>query len=163
MTLISAVLGAPTETARDDASLELLRYGFSLYHPRKAIAKGQVLARPEIRNEGGELPLAAKRALRIWARAGERPRVAVSAPAGVKGPVRRGRRLGRAFVRAGGVRARSVPLVAARSVPPPGVPTGLSEALPGSPSHTVLGAAGRDRAGVGARDRRRRHHGAADG
>jgi D-alanyl-D-alanine carboxypeptidase (penicillin-binding protein 5/6) len=141
-TLISAVLGTPTEAARDAASLELLRYGFSLYQPQKAIAKGQVLARPEIRNEGGELPLAAVRALRVWTRAGERPRIGVRAPAGVKGPVRRGRRLGRAFVHSGGRAPRSVPLIAAHSVPPPGVPTSLSDALPGSPSHVVLGIAG---------------------
>src|SRR5207249_2553457 len=47
--LISAVLGAPTEYDRDSDSLELLRYGYSLYGRREPVRRGQVLARPRWR------------------------------------------------------------------------------------------------------------------
>ena len=39
--LISVVIGAPTETERDLASLRLLEYGFSLYRQRTPVVQGR--------------------------------------------------------------------------------------------------------------------------
>ena len=45
--LVSAVLGAPSESERDSATLALLDYGFSLYHQRTPVKKGEQLATRE--------------------------------------------------------------------------------------------------------------------
>jgi D-alanyl-D-alanine carboxypeptidase (penicillin-binding protein 5/6) len=114
--LISAVLGAPSETSRDLESLELLDYGFSLYRRRHPVRRGQVLARPEIRFEDSRLALRAARAVTVGARRGQALEVGVRAPDEVEGPIRRGRRLGTTTVTLDGRRVAVVPLLAARSV-----------------------------------------------
>ena len=115
--LISAVLGAPTETARDGETAELLEYGFSKYRKRVPVRAGQALATPSIRYSGGELPLHAPRTIAIGARRGQEVRLAVRAPEEVEGPLRRGARLGRAIVYVDGLRAAATPLLASRAVP----------------------------------------------
>lgn len=115
--LISAVLGTPTETARDGETVELLEYGFSKYRRRVLVRAGHALATPSIRYSGGELPLRATRTVAVGVRPGQEPRVAVRAPQRVEGPIRRGARLGLATVYVDGLRAASVPLRAARAVP----------------------------------------------
>jgi D-alanyl-D-alanine carboxypeptidase (penicillin-binding protein 5/6) len=142
VTLISAVLGAPSEYSRDASSLELLRYGFSLYTSRAAVHRGEALAHATVAGTGARLGLVAAHEVRLWSRRGQRPTVAVHARREVRGPIRRGHRLGRAIVQAGSGAARSVPLLAAHSVPPPAVPGGISEALPGSPPALAVALAG---------------------
>lgn len=115
--LISVVIGAPTETERDLASLRLLEYGFSLYRPRVPVRAGKVLADPSIRYQGEELPLRAARTVSVGLRPDQRLDLAVRAPREVEGPVRRGAALGSATVFVDGRRAAVVPLRAARSVP----------------------------------------------
>lgn len=114
--LVSALIGAPTETERDLGTEELLEYGFSLYRRRLPIRAGQSLAEPSIRYGGGELPLRAARAVSVGVRRGQSVHVAVRAPDEVEGPIRRGAVLGTATVRVGGLRAASVPLRAAHDV-----------------------------------------------
>ncbi len=115
--LISAVIGAPTETDRDLETLRLLDYGFSKYSRRVAIRAEEELASPAIAFSGGELPLRAARTVAIGLRRGQRLTVAVRAPDEVAGPVRGGAVLGRAIVSVDGLRAASVPLRAGRSIP----------------------------------------------
>jgi serine-type D-Ala-D-Ala carboxypeptidase (penicillin-binding protein 5/6) len=115
--LISAVLGAPSEEARDSESERLLEYGFSLYRKRLPIRAGAALAAPAIRYTDEELPLRAARAVAVGLRRGQRLRVVVRAPEEVEGPLRRGARLGRATVLVDGLSVASVPLLAARAVP----------------------------------------------
>lgn len=115
--LISAVLGTPSEAARDEETEELLTYGFSLHQHELPIRKGQVLAEPSIRYSGGNLPLRATRTVAIGVRRSQRLRVSVRAAEEVEGPVRRGAVLGRAAVLVDGIRAATVPLRAARAVP----------------------------------------------
>jgi serine-type D-Ala-D-Ala carboxypeptidase (penicillin-binding protein 5/6) len=142
VTLISAVLGAPTEAARDADSVELLDYGFSLYGPRPVVSRGEALARPVVRYRDARLPLVAARGARIWARADERVSTRVRAPSVVDGPIRRGRRLGSAVVRAGGRRSPTIVLRGAHSVPPPTFPGGVEASLPASASRTAVGLGG---------------------
>jgi len=115
--LISVVVGAWTDEERFDGNLELLEWGFRQYRHKQPIRRGQDLANPEIRYSGGELPLRAERSLAVGVRRGEKVEVRVSAPHEVEGPLRRGRRLGRAAVFVEGRRAGGVALLAARSVP----------------------------------------------
>jgi serine-type D-Ala-D-Ala carboxypeptidase (penicillin-binding protein 5/6) len=119
--LISVVIGAPTETERDLASLRLLEYGFTRYERRSVVRAGEELADPAVRYEGGELPLRAARAVAVGVRPDQRLGLAVRAPREVEGPVRRGAQLGRATVLVDGRRAAVVPLRAARAVPEAGV------------------------------------------
>lgn len=115
--LISVVIGTPTETERDLASLRLLEYGFSRYERRAPIRTGRALADAAIRYTDGELPLRAARSVALGVRRGQRLRVVVRAPAEVEGPLRRGAALGNATVFVDGRRAATVPLRAARAVP----------------------------------------------
>jgi D-alanyl-D-alanine carboxypeptidase (penicillin-binding protein 5/6) len=115
--LIAAVVGAETDEDRFDDTLHLLEYGFSKYRKRVPVRAGQVLARPSIRYQGGELALRAARAVAVGVRRGERVELAVRAPREVEGPIRRGAALGRAIVRVDGLRAAAVPLRASRAVP----------------------------------------------
>jgi len=118
--LVSAVIGAPTEAARDLGTLELLEYGFSLYRERLPVRVGEELASPSIRYAGGELPLDAGRGVAVGIRPGERLTVAVRAPGEVEGPIPRGTKLGRAVVAVDGLAVGSVPLRAGRSIPAAG-------------------------------------------
>ena len=60
--LVSAVLGAPTESERDAARLALLDYGFSLYHRRDArCAPGEPLAEVAIADRDVAVELAPPR------------------------------------------------------------------------------------------------------
>jgi serine-type D-Ala-D-Ala carboxypeptidase (penicillin-binding protein 5/6) len=115
--LISVVIGAPSDEARFDGNLALLEWGFRQFRRRKPIRAGQDLADPEIRYSGGQLPLRAERSLAVGVRRGQHPEVRVHAPAEVEGPLRRGRRLGTATVFVAGRRVGGVPLLVGRSIP----------------------------------------------
>jgi serine-type D-Ala-D-Ala carboxypeptidase (penicillin-binding protein 5/6) len=115
--LISTLIGAPSDEARFDGSLELLDYGFSQYRHRQPIHAGEDLASPPIRYSGGELPLRAARSVTVGLRRGQSLDVAVRAPEEVEGPIRRGARLGAATVRVDGRVAAVVPLRAGRAIP----------------------------------------------
>jgi serine-type D-Ala-D-Ala carboxypeptidase (penicillin-binding protein 5/6) len=115
--LISVVIGAPSDEARFDGNLALLEWGFGQYRHRRPIRAGQDLADPEIRYAGGRLPLRAERTLAVGVRRGQQPEVRVDAPHEVEGPLRRGEKLGRATVFVAGHRVGGVALRAGRSVP----------------------------------------------
>jgi serine-type D-Ala-D-Ala carboxypeptidase (penicillin-binding protein 5/6) len=131
VTLVSVVLGAPGEGARDAATLELLRYGFSLYRRQAAVARSERLAEPLIRYRDETLPLLAARALTVTVREGQDVETDVIAPGEVDGPVERGERLGRAVVSVDGEPAGEVALVAARAVPSASLVERLDDAVPG--------------------------------
>jgi D-alanyl-D-alanine carboxypeptidase (penicillin-binding protein 5/6) len=114
--LISAVLGAGSEAARDAETLKLLDYGFSLYKPSEPIEQGEELADPDLDYRSDTLPLLAKRAIPVSAREGQQVDTDVDAPDEVSGAVDEGEVLGRATVTVDGRVAGSTPLVAAESV-----------------------------------------------
>jgi D-alanyl-D-alanine carboxypeptidase (penicillin-binding protein 5/6) len=115
-TLISAVLGTPSEYARDSDTLRLLQYGFSLYHPVQPVRQGEQLADPRLDWRHDHLSLVAGRALAINVRQGQNVATRVSAPGEVSGPVAKGQRLGRVTVTVDGKVAAASPLVAASAV-----------------------------------------------
>ncbi|HEX6456928.1 MAG TPA: D-alanyl-D-alanine carboxypeptidase family protein [Solirubrobacterales bacterium] len=117
ISLISVVVGAWTDEERFDGNLELLEWGFRQYRHKVPVRAGQDLADPEIRYSGGRLPLRAEHAIAAGVRRGEKVAVQVRAPQEVEGPLRRGRRLGRATVFVEGRKVGAVPLQAGRSIP----------------------------------------------
>ena len=118
--LISVVIGAPSDEARDDESLELLEHGFSLYRRRVPIRAGQDLADASIRYAGGELPLRAADSVIAGTYRGQHLDVDVEAPTEVEGPIARGAVLGRATALVDGRPAGSTALRAARAIPAAG-------------------------------------------
>jgi serine-type D-Ala-D-Ala carboxypeptidase (penicillin-binding protein 5/6) len=114
-TLVSVVLGAPSESARDEGTLELLDYGFSLYHREAPVREGERVASPDLKYQGTTLPLVARRGVAVGVRRGERVDTSVTAPGEVEGPIARGERLGKATVSVDGREVGTVPVVAARA------------------------------------------------
>jgi D-alanyl-D-alanine carboxypeptidase (penicillin-binding protein 5/6) len=115
-TLVTAVLGAPSELARDDETLELLQYGFSLYHPVQPVRQGEQIADPRLDYRSDHLSLIAGRGLPVNVREGQQVATQVDAPDEVSGAVERGETLGRVTVTVDGRVAAASPLVAAEAV-----------------------------------------------
>jgi serine-type D-Ala-D-Ala carboxypeptidase (penicillin-binding protein 5/6) len=115
--LIAVDIDAPTDETRFSDALELLEWGFTQYHHRKALAQGEELAEPAIRYSGGKLPLRVAHSLKVGLRDGQKVEVEVDAPGKVTGPIRAGAKLGTATVSVDGLRAGTVALVASRAVP----------------------------------------------
>ncbi|MGZ5374830.1 MAG: D-alanyl-D-alanine carboxypeptidase family protein [Solirubrobacterales bacterium] len=115
-TLISAVLGTPSESARDADTLQLLKYGFAQYEPQTPVKKGEEVASPKLSYRGDHLELDAARSLPVSVRPGQRVATKVNAPAEVDGPVDEGQKLGSVTVSVDGRPAGKTPLVAAESV-----------------------------------------------
>jgi D-alanyl-D-alanine carboxypeptidase (penicillin-binding protein 5/6) len=140
--LISAVLGAPTMADRDADGLELLRYGFSLYHAKTVLARGEPAAHVRAAYSPTPLPLEPVRDVRVWTRRGQGSGLRIRAPGEVEGPLARGRRLGVAVVRRSGRPAARVPLVTGRSLPSPPAATAIEAALPWSPNRGAIALLG---------------------
>jgi len=121
-TLISAVLGAPSEAARDSQSERLLDYAFSQYTASTPARAGQEMASPSLDYRGEDLSLVAERSIQVSARRGQSVRTTVDAPDEVKGAVTRGERIGSVTVRIDGRVAGRTALVAAHSVPAASTP-----------------------------------------
>ena len=115
--LVSAVLGAPTESERDSATLELLEYGFSRYRREDVLDAGRTVASASVRFQDRSLGLVPVRDVRLAVRDDQRVGTRIAAPDEVEGPVRRGERLGRATVILDGRPVAGVALAAARGVP----------------------------------------------
>jgi len=121
--VLSAVLGEPSEAARNADSEALLRYGLSRYRRATLLARDDVLARAKVRHrEEDAIGLESSRRVTRVIRRGQRARVSVAAPAVLEGPLPRGARAGTATVRVGGDVVARVPLVTSRPVPEVGWP-----------------------------------------
>jgi D-alanyl-D-alanine carboxypeptidase (penicillin-binding protein 5/6) len=138
-TLISAVLGTPSEASRDADTLKLLQYGFSLYHSVQPVHRGEELATPKLDYRTDHLPLIAQRALPINVRHGQRVTTRVSAPDEISGAVDRGQVLGHVTVSVDGKPAAGSPLVAAHAV---GAATTFDKAIAFAKNPFVLLALG---------------------
>ena len=132
--LVSAVLGAPGEAERDEATLELLDYGNSLYGERTLVAEGERIATLTLSEGRGRLPLVADSAVATVARKDQSIEIEFDSPAPPDGAVARGESFGSATVTLDGRDVGAVEVVAARTVAAP-AETGL-------PSWAVLVFAG---------------------
>ena len=113
--LISVVLGAPSESARDAETAELLDYGFSRYGRRTPVSAGEALAEPALADQDETLRLVAEDRIRVAVRDDQEVATEIEAPEEVVGPIERGEKLGTVTVTVDGGEAGSTPLVAARS------------------------------------------------
>jgi serine-type D-Ala-D-Ala carboxypeptidase (penicillin-binding protein 5/6) len=131
VTVVSAVLGEPSESARDADSLALLRHGLRSYDSVIALPEGRILDRVGLRYRSGEsVDVIAGATVRRVLRRGVSTSVeVVGLPQEVDGPLPRGSRLGTAIVRAGADLLARVPVVTARPVAEAGLGTRLSDLL----------------------------------
>ncbi|HEV2059361.1 MAG TPA: D-alanyl-D-alanine carboxypeptidase family protein [Solirubrobacteraceae bacterium] len=118
VTVISVVLGEPSERARDADSLALLRYGLDSYNARTVLPEGRVLGRVGLQYRGEEtVDVIAGDTVKRVLRSGTRTRTTVvGLPTEVDGPLPRGTRVGTAIVRGGEEVLARVPVVTARPV-----------------------------------------------
>jgi serine-type D-Ala-D-Ala carboxypeptidase (penicillin-binding protein 5/6) len=156
MSLVSAVLGTPSEQARDASTVALLEYGFRGFGPQTPVRKGQVLAQPTVRDSPGvHAPLvAADTFTRVLPRR-SRIRIQVQAPRQLAGPMPAQAVVGTAVVIDGGHVLTRIPLVLARRLP---AVSGLTIAtrFVTRPLALLVIAAAAGLAGLGLRSVRRR-------
>jgi D-alanyl-D-alanine carboxypeptidase (penicillin-binding protein 5/6) len=122
--VVSAVLGTPSEAARDADTLALFRYAIPKFQRIRAVVKGRTMATAKIRyRPGAELRLVPTRTIRRIVQRGHREAVSVSvtAPDIVEGPIRAGQKLGEVEVKQAGKIVATVPLVAEGAVPAAGL------------------------------------------
>jgi len=118
--LVSVVLGAPSELARNQGTLDLLRWGIDQFRRVRVARRGRpVERRPLEGREEAVVGLVAPKGLTVTARRGRRPDVRVLAPEEIEGPLPAGRRVGTVEARNGTRVLGSAPLVTASAVPAP--------------------------------------------
>jgi D-alanyl-D-alanine carboxypeptidase (penicillin-binding protein 5/6) len=117
ITVISAVLGDPSEAARDADSLALIRYGLQRYHRVTPVRRGHVFATVKLAHRDERVDLVATKTIERTARRGEKLSIRLlDVPAELDGPLPAGSRVGTVAVRWRGRTVARVPLVTRRSI-----------------------------------------------
>jgi D-alanyl-D-alanine carboxypeptidase (penicillin-binding protein 5/6) len=138
VTVVSVVLGEPSERARDVDSLALLRYGLGSYEATTPLPQGRILGKIALRYRDGESVgvVAGATAHRVVRRNTSTSVSITGLPAEVDGPLPRGSRVATAVVRAGHEIIARVPVVTARSVAEADLGTRLGNLV--SRSQTII-------------------------
>jgi D-alanyl-D-alanine carboxypeptidase (penicillin-binding protein 5/6) len=127
--VVSAVLGAPSESARDADTLALLRFGLARYRRVVALRAGRRLRTVPVEGHDEAAALVAARTVRRTIRRGERVRLRVrGVPERLEGPLPAGARAGTVDLRWRGRVVERVPLVTARAVPAPSLASRAGDA-----------------------------------
>jgi serine-type D-Ala-D-Ala carboxypeptidase (penicillin-binding protein 5/6) len=117
VTVVSTVLGDPSEATRDADSLELLRFGLARYRRVTPVRERERFATAALRSRDERVALVATRTIRRTARRDERVTTRVlGAPRELDGPLPAGARVGTIEVRWRGRPVDRVALVTARAV-----------------------------------------------
>jgi serine-type D-Ala-D-Ala carboxypeptidase (penicillin-binding protein 5/6) len=129
-TLVSAVLGTPSEGARDADTLALLGWGFSQYRRVPVLQRGNAAVEAKVAYFGDRrVGLAPARSVVLGLRRGERVRTRIDAPSELHGPLAAGTRVGSVGVFVDGRRASTVTLVTAAAVPKAGIVRKIAHAV----------------------------------
>lgn len=120
VSLISVVLGAGSESARDTESAKLLDYGFSRYRRERVLGAREQLGEVSVSHQAAALPLLPRRAVTVTVRPDQTVETTLVAPDEVEGPIEAGEPIGRAQVTVDGEEVAAVAAVAAEAVPAPG-------------------------------------------
>lgn len=117
ITVISVVLGDPSEAARDSDSLALLKYGLSRYHVVTAVRKDQVVGHAALSHRDETVDLVASETVARTAKRGDKLVVTVTgAPTEIDGPLPKGARVGTVNVLQRGKVVARIPLVTGDAV-----------------------------------------------
>jgi serine-type D-Ala-D-Ala carboxypeptidase (penicillin-binding protein 5/6) len=121
--VLAAVLGDPSQSARDADTQALLRYGLSLYRDVPVVRRDRVVARAKVKyREEDRIELVPERSVLHVMRRGERPVVTLRSKEVLKGPLPAGAVAGTMIVRVRGRVVARVPVVTAQPVPEVGLP-----------------------------------------
>lgn len=148
LSFVAAVMGTPSESARDADALALLRWAYATHRMATPVQSGDVFARAKLKyRPEDKIDLVATRSVRELVRRDQRIAVAVRAPEELQGPLPRNAVVGSLTVRVGGRIVARVPLVTRAAVPEVGIleRAGDAVARPGSLIAIVVivgGAAG---------------------
>jgi D-alanyl-D-alanine carboxypeptidase (penicillin-binding protein 5/6) len=139
--VVTAVLGTPSEAARDADSLALLRWGVSQFRRSRAVVGGRAYARANVRwRDGEKVELAAEHSYSLTVRRGFRVTRRIEAPSEVQGPLPKGSRVGSIQILYRGHVVKAVPLVTATPVEGAGILRKVASALGGPfPALALLG------------------------
>jgi serine-type D-Ala-D-Ala carboxypeptidase (penicillin-binding protein 5/6) len=124
MRLISVVLGAPTQQAREDASATLLNYGYTFYQTVKLQDAGAVLLRPAVyKGDAGSVAIGSRSPISVTVTRGGADRITKQAVAmePLIAPIAAGQVVGEYTVRVGDEVVARVPLVALAKVDEGGI------------------------------------------
>jgi serine-type D-Ala-D-Ala carboxypeptidase (penicillin-binding protein 5/6) len=122
-TLVSVVLGARSEAARDTDTLRLLDYGFGFYRRIHPLRSGDAVTQPKVAFYGDRrVALRPARSVALALRHGEHVRTTIDVPGELHGPLGRGARVGTASVLVNGRQVTRVALLTSAAVPRAGLP-----------------------------------------
>ena len=131
--VISVVTGEPSESARDNDSLALLRYGIGQFRRARVLTEGRRVRFADVKYfDGDRVRIVPSRDLSLTVRRGERVTRTIDAPDELEGPIARGERVGTVAVSYRGRVVRRVPLVTAAPVPEASTWTKLTSGFGGS-------------------------------
>lgn len=140
VTVVSAVMGDPSEEARDADTLALLRYAAGRYQRSTLLKQGATLARADLKYRTEQVRLVAGRGAERVIRKGQKATTRViGAPAEVDGPLTAGQKLGEVEVAVAGKVVARVPLVTASAVEEAGLSTRLGALLRESSTLLLIG------------------------
>ncbi|MGI8579310.1 MAG: D-alanyl-D-alanine carboxypeptidase family protein [Solirubrobacteraceae bacterium] len=132
MTLVSVVLGTPSESARDADSLRLLRYGFAGFGLVRPVRRGQIVVRARVRDRPKDrIPLFAARGLTRVERRGDRDVLFAQVPRELKGPIAARARVGTLLVRVRGRVVARIAILTGQAVKAPSAVASVGRALSG--------------------------------
>jgi serine-type D-Ala-D-Ala carboxypeptidase (penicillin-binding protein 5/6) len=121
VTVYATLLGSPARSTRNADLVELLDWGFSRYRPAAMVVKGRAYATAELGYGRAPVALVAAGSLRPSVRVGVPLVRRIVAADAADLPVAQGQSLGEVRIYQEGRLLGRVPLVAARSVPRPGI------------------------------------------
>jgi D-alanyl-D-alanine carboxypeptidase (penicillin-binding protein 5/6) len=117
VSVISVVLGTPSESARDADSLALLRYGIGQFRHARVVNRRKVVAQTAVKYyDGDKIDVVPAGSFALTIRRGERVRKTLVAEKQLEGPLPKGRRVGTMTVAYRGKVVRRIPLVTAEPV-----------------------------------------------
>jgi D-alanyl-D-alanine carboxypeptidase (penicillin-binding protein 5/6) len=129
--LVSAVLGTPSESARDADTLALMKWGLRRYKRTTPVRRTQLVGHVKLDFRDETVPVVAGGAVHGIVRRGERPTVRVTGvPDELTGAHDRGERLGTIVVTYRGRTLGRVPAVLGEDVAAAGIADKVSAALP---------------------------------
>jgi D-alanyl-D-alanine carboxypeptidase (penicillin-binding protein 5/6) len=129
--LVSAVLGTPSESARDADTLALMKWGLRRYKRATPMKRDQAVGRVKLDFRDETVPVVAGDRVQAVMRRGQKATVRVTGvPAELSGAHDKGEKLGTITVTAGGRTLGKVPAVLGEDVPAAGIADKVSSALP---------------------------------
>lgn len=119
VTMLSVVLGTPSEAARNADTLAVLKYGFANFRIARPVLAGAVLARPTVKDRPGVRAdvVAGGSFVRVLARSIHVSTRVVVVAHQLAGPLKRHAVVGSVVVLADGRRIARIPLLLARALP----------------------------------------------